>query len=163
VWRENPSPVLLVRGLSPATIEHTAVPVRYDPFNIGVAYAFVQKRWVQCISEYYLQFKDHSERELVLATAELRQRRRAHAKAPAMTGKRLAEFLAAAAAHEAVLLQRRRDAEAREVFAHMGSTQQGHHQEQRAEDTRPPRGEPQTSAGETDVYAGLEIYEEYRA
>jgi putative transposase len=147
----------------PATIEHTTVPVRYDPFNIGVAYAFVHRRWVQCISEYYLQFKDHSERELVLATAELRQRRRAHAKAPAITGKRLAEFLAAAEAHEAVLLQRRRDAEARDVFAHMGSAQQGHHQEQRAEDAMPPRGEPQTPAGETDVYAGLEIYEEYRA
>ena len=146
----------------PATIEHTAVPVRYDPFNIGVAYAFVQRRWVQCISEYYLQFKDHSERELVLATAELRQRLRAQAHAQAITSKRLAEFLAAAEAHEAVLLQRLRDAEARDVFAHMGSSQQGQLQEQRAAPAVPPRVEPKANAEATDVYAGLEIYEEYR-
>jgi len=136
--------------------------VRYDPFNIGVAYAFVQRRWVQCISEYYLQFKDHSERELVLATAELRQRLRAQAHAQAITSKRLAEFLAAAEAHEAVLLQRLRDAEARDVFAHMGSSQQGQLQEQRAAPAVPPRVEPQANAEATDVYAGLEIYEEYR-
>ena len=147
----------------PATIEHTTVPVRYDPFNIGVAYAFVQGRWVQCISAYYLQFKDHSERELVLATAELRQRRREQAKAPAITGKRLAEFLAAAEAHEAVLLQRLRDTEARDVFAHMGSAQQGQHQGQHLEHAKPPRCEPQTHEEATDGYAGLEIYEEYRA
>jgi putative transposase len=41
----------------PATMEHSQVPVRYDPFDIGTAYAFVQGRWVPCISEYYLQWK----------------------------------------------------------------------------------------------------------
>jgi len=32
--------------------EGTQVPVRYDPFDAGVAYAFVKKRWVRCISEH---------------------------------------------------------------------------------------------------------------
>ena len=31
----------------PATIEHTQVPVRYDPFDIGRAYAFAQMGGVQ--------------------------------------------------------------------------------------------------------------------
>jgi putative transposase len=34
-------------------VERTKVPVRYDPFDIGIAYAFVQGRWVKCISQYY--------------------------------------------------------------------------------------------------------------
>jgi len=80
-----------------------------------------------------------------------------------LRAKRLAEFLAAAEAHEAVLMQRLRDAEARDVFAQMGSAQQGHPQGQRAEHTMAPRCAYQTNEEETDVYAGLEIYEEYRA
>src|SRR5439155_18183457 len=92
----------------PATIEHTQVPVRYDPFDISLAYAFVWGRWIRCISEYYLQFKDHSERELMLATTELRKRLQAQASHPGITAKRLAEFLADAHDHESVLMQRQR-------------------------------------------------------
>ena len=47
------------------------VPVRYDPFDIGTAYAYVHGRWVKCLSEYHLQLRGHSERELQLASAEL--------------------------------------------------------------------------------------------
>jgi hypothetical protein len=104
----------------PATIEHTQLPVRYDPFDIGTAFAFVKSRWVKCISEYYLQFQGHSERELFLATAELRKRRQEHAKHSSVTAKRLAEFLASAEAHEVLLSQRLQDAELRDVFAQMG-------------------------------------------
>lgn len=39
------------------------VKVRFDPFNIGVAYAYVNKRWVKCISEYYAVFKNMTEKE----------------------------------------------------------------------------------------------------
>jgi putative transposase len=149
----------------PASIEHAQVPIRYDPFNVGIASAFVGGRWVQCISEYYVQFKGHSERELLLATAELRQRLRTQAKDIAITGKRLAEFLASAQAHEALLLQRLRDAEAQEVLAQMGGSQSSSRTEKdacrdetTAGMTSPPVLEP--GAQEADVYAGLEIYEE---
>ena len=146
----------------PAAMEHTQVPVRYDPFDIGTAYAFVQGRWVPCISEYYLQFKGHSERELLLATAELRKRRQNHAKESSITAKRLAEFLASAQAHEVVLLQRLQDVEAQDVFAQMGGIQGN----QRSEPTQPtPPTTPQPGQGqseeEEDVYADLEIYQEY--
>jgi transposase InsO family protein len=36
-------------------VEETQVPIRYDPFNLGIAFAYVQGRWVQMYSEYYLQ------------------------------------------------------------------------------------------------------------
>lgn len=34
-------------------IENTKVPVRFDPENIGIAYAWVNNRWVKCVSAYY--------------------------------------------------------------------------------------------------------------
>ena len=149
----------------PATIEHTQVPVRYDPFDIGTAYAFVQGRWVPCISQYYLQFKGHSERELLLATAELRKRQQNHAKETSITGKRLAEFLASAEAHEVVLTQRLQDAEAQDVFAQMGGVQDHEPREKPLdEQASAVISPPEQTQGEeeADVYAGLEIYEEYQ-
>ncbi len=149
----------------PSSIENTRVAVRYDPFDISMAYAFVRGHWVPCISEYYLQFKDHSERELLLATAELRKRLQEQAKHQAISAKRLAEFLADARDHEAVLMQRQRDAEAQDVFAQMG----GYRKEQPKQTAAtPPTPEhrtetvPESPEEDPDVYAGLEIYEEYR-
>ncbi|KOP79915.1 Mu transposase C-terminal domain-containing protein [Cytobacillus solani] len=34
-------------------IENSMVRIRYDPFNIGEAYAYVNKQWEKCYSEYY--------------------------------------------------------------------------------------------------------------
>ncbi len=139
--------------------------MRYDPFDISTAYAFVRGRWIPCISEYYLQFKDHSERELLLATAELRKRLQEQGKNQAITAKRLAEFLADACTHEVVLTQRQRDAEAQDVFAQMGASRKEPLQHPSLE--HPPSAPNALTASappvqETDVYAGLEIYEEYR-
>jgi hypothetical protein len=149
----------------PATIEHTQVPVRYDPFDIGRAYAFVQGRWVSCISEYYLQFKGHSERELLLATAELRKRQQNHSKEVSITARRLAEFLAEASAHEVLLTQRLQDVEAQDVFAQMGGVQGNEPREKRREEQAAPTlSSSEQGQGEEkeDVYAGLEVYGEYR-
>ena len=54
-------------------VERKQVPVRYDPFDAGTAFAFVKGQWVHCHSEYYAIFQGHSERELMLATQELRK------------------------------------------------------------------------------------------
>jgi hypothetical protein len=90
--------------------------VRYDPFDLGVAYAYVQDRWVRCISQYYAQFQGYSEKARLLAAAELRQRQQARTPLR-VTAKHLAEFLARATGHEALLLQRLHDQEARRVLA----------------------------------------------
>jgi putative transposase len=97
--------------------------VRYDPFDIGTAFAYVQGRWVQCRSEQYLQLRGHSERELQIASSELRRRHQNHARDAAITAKRLADLLASAQAHETILLQRLHDLEARDVFARLGGYQ----------------------------------------
>jgi len=97
-------------------VEGTRVPIRYDPFNIGIAYAYVRGQWVQCISQYYAAFTGHSEKELQLATEGLRQQARINHKAVSLTPQHLADFLANVHAHQGVLVQRLRDQEARGVL-----------------------------------------------
>jgi putative transposase len=96
--------------------EGTQVSVRYDPFDAGVAYAFVKKRWVRCISEHYARFAGRSEREIQLASAELRRRQQRHGQHLRITARQLGDFLASLEADEVVLEQRLRDAEARNVL-----------------------------------------------
>ena len=50
------------------------VPVRYDPFNISVAYAFLNRRWTRCVSKYAQQLCGHSESELKTASARILKR-----------------------------------------------------------------------------------------
>lgn len=94
----------------------TQVPVRYDPFDAGIAYAFIQGRWVQCLSEHYAIFAGRSEREIQLATAELRKRNQLHGQRLTITARKLADFLTSLEAEELLLEQRLRDAEARAML-----------------------------------------------
>jgi putative transposase len=66
---------------------------------------------VQCLSRYYQQLHGHSEKELELATEELREQARRNHQAASITPLHLAEFLADVQAHQRVLLQRVRDLE----------------------------------------------------
>ncbi len=91
-------------------LEQTLVPVRYDPFNLGLAYAYVKGRWVQVVSEHYAALRGRSERELMLAVAELRQRQRQHSRHFALTARQLATFLGSVEAEELLQQQRLRDA-----------------------------------------------------
>jgi putative transposase len=97
-------------------VENTSVPIRYDPFNIGIAYAFVQGQWVECISQYYSEFQGHSEKELKLATTELRKRQGRNNKQSKISAKKLAEFLSSIEAEEILLEQRLHDTEAIDVL-----------------------------------------------
>jgi len=56
-----------------------SVPIRYDPFDIGILYAFVQNQWIPCQSQFYTQLSGRSERELEIITAELRRVQRSDA------------------------------------------------------------------------------------
>ena len=97
-------------------VERTKVPVRYDPFDIGVAYAYCQGRWVKCISQYYSTFSGHSEKELLLATIELKRLGKLTRTSTSISAKRLADFISQVQEHEALLLQRLRDLEGHQVL-----------------------------------------------
>ncbi|MGK7933189.1 MAG: DDE-type integrase/transposase/recombinase [Microcystaceae cyanobacterium] len=97
-------------------IEKTYVPVRYDPFDAGIAYAYVRGYWVQCTSQYYPDFQGRSEKEIKLASKELIKRLSNHQKNIKVSAKKLAGFLQSLEAEELLLQQRQHDTEAKEVF-----------------------------------------------
>jgi putative transposase len=99
------------------SVESTKVAVRYDPFDVGVAYAFVNNRWAECHSEYYTTFQSHSERELQIVTEELHKRRKNHSDQSCITAKKLAEFLESVENEENVLAQRLSDLETRSIYS----------------------------------------------
>jgi putative transposase len=98
-------------------VHQKQVPVRFDPFDAGTVYAFVHKEWLPCHSQYYAIFRGRSEREIMLASKELRRVRQCHTKNFQVAAKRLAEFLQSAAADETLHLQRLTDRELNQIGA----------------------------------------------
>lgn len=74
-------------------VEKTNVAIRYDPYDISIAYAYVNNKWVRCISEYYSIFRNRTERELKHITAELKKRFKNHNKSFNISAKMIAEFI----------------------------------------------------------------------
>ncbi len=97
-------------------VEESQVSVRYEPFDKGLGFAYVRGEWVECHSEYYSVFRGRSEREVMLATAELRRRSTRHSQQFPITAARLAHFLESVESEEVLLRQRTADREARNVL-----------------------------------------------
>ena len=74
-------------------------------------------KWVRCISDYRDDFRGRSEREIQLASQELRQRNRRHGQQFNITQKQLALFLRSADAKEVLLMQQLHDSEVKSVLA----------------------------------------------
>ncbi len=146
-------------------IERTKVPVRYDPFDIGVAYAYCQGRWVKCISQYYSTFNGHSEKELLLATQEIKRLAKLTRTSSTISAKRLADFISDVQEHEALLVQRLRDLEAHQVLNSLSQKPESEAlpeivvSSSLKEVTQPCGGEESLSPVELDL---VPIFEEYR-
>jgi len=98
------------------TIENHNVSVRYDPFDIGTAYAFVKNHWTECHSEHYVVLQGRSQKEIMLASKELRRQHQLHPRERFnLTARKLADFLESAEAEERYLLQRLRDRESESI------------------------------------------------
>jgi transposase InsO family protein len=89
----------------------TQVPVRYDPFDAGIAYAYLDKAWVRCTSEHFVTFHNRTEQELQIAREELcasyHQRGQ---QIRTLNATLLADFLERTTASERLLKQQLRDA-----------------------------------------------------
>jgi transposase InsO family protein len=97
-------------------LERRTVPVRYDPFDAGTAYAFCRNQWVECHSEYYTVLRGRSEREIIMATEEIHKRHRLHSSQRLnINARMLAVFLGSVEAQEALLVQRTCDLESAAV------------------------------------------------
>jgi putative transposase len=88
------------------------VAVRYEPYDMGVVYAYIGGQWLECIADAYGQVHGRSEREWNLILDEWREQQRQHAqKRISLNGPLLAQFLQKLEHDEALLLQQQRDFE----------------------------------------------------
>jgi putative transposase len=139
-------------------VEGETVPVRYDPFDAGTAYAFVQRQWLQCHSDCYGTLKGRSEREIMLATTELHRKHHNHSAGFAVTARHLAEFLQSVEAEEILLTQRLRDREQRAIRSEITT-----HSENRdvMSEQRASPGSPEHVAPTADDRTVGELYGEF--
>ena len=72
-------------------------------------------QWTECHSEHYAVFRGRSEKEIRLASQELRRIRQCHAQQLSITATSFANFLESVEAQEAALLQRLTYAESRRL------------------------------------------------
>ncbi|WP_164976294.1 Mu transposase C-terminal domain-containing protein [Oleiharenicola lentus] len=94
-------------------LEGTQVPVRYDPWDSSVAYAFVHGAWLPCISSHAMLFKNYSQRALKLAAEEYRARRKKSGQNKNVTALRLAKFMAEVKEEETFLILRAKEVASR--------------------------------------------------
>jgi putative transposase len=88
------------------------VEVRYEPFDMSLAYAFVDGQWLTCTADAFLQVQGRSEREWELILDEWRAQQRAHHRTRVtIDSARLATFLEEVLTEEALLSQQQRDLE----------------------------------------------------
>jgi len=98
------------------SVENRDVAIRYDPFDMGTAYAFVNSLWTECHSEYYAVVHGRSQKEIMFASKEVRRRSQLHSRDRfTLTARKLAEFLASAESEEKHLIQQLRDSEGKGI------------------------------------------------
>jgi len=88
------------------------VPVRFEPYDMGVAYAYIDGQWLECIADTYAQVHGRSEKEWNLILDEWREHQRQHAyKRVRLNGPLLAQFLHQVEQEETFSLQHQREYE----------------------------------------------------
>jgi hypothetical protein len=97
-------------------VEGSQVKVRFDPFNVGSSFVYVRGEWTECLSQHWATFRGRTERELMIATEEMRRRHTLHSKQFNITAKKLAEFLESVEAEEVLLQQRLADRASRNLL-----------------------------------------------
>lgn len=99
-------------------IEHTSVPVRYDPFDVTIGYALIGGKWRECTSAVD-ELAGCSQRELQLIAAEIRkQHHLLYGKEQVeLTQWHLADWRRGNSGKEGLLRQQRHDRETKAALA----------------------------------------------
>ncbi len=144
------------------TVENTQVKVRYDPFDVSVGYAYIDRKWRKCDCPYN-EFAGCSERELHLLTEELRQRNRITSgrKQIEITQKQLATFRRENVDMETILRQQQHDRETRASLVLL----EGGRKTEQVEQTDVPKtddeeksSEPRENPQKTNPYENLLVF-----
>ncbi|PLR83035.1 transposase [Bacillus canaveralius] len=101
------------------------VKVRYDPFNIAIAYVYLNKRWIQCVSQYYSIFQNMSERELNFITSEMRKSNKNKSRNYTLNAQRIAKFISQIEGNEKFQVLKAKQDEMRKAFRIFYKNEQG--------------------------------------
>lgn len=136
-------------------VENRPVPIRYDPFDLGTAYAFVRNQWVVCRSEHFAAFQGRSEKEVMIASREIQRRRQQHSRDGGITARRLADFLLSVEAEEVLLQQRLRDRES------TGVRGRNINRPSEEQETQRDPSHADADGGHCDLTSNLQAYPEF--
>jgi len=89
--------------------EGQSVRVKYDPENMGVAWAYLGDQWVQCRPNGTLNLEGRTEKEMQLATLEWRRSRQLLGYRQSNSNRAFAEFLKSSQAAKALRIQQAKD------------------------------------------------------
>jgi putative transposase len=96
--------------------EEKDVPIRYDPYNIGVAYAYINDYWTTLISHHHNTLRNRTEKELKIATAEIRKKKKLFGLKKSISSSEIVGFLQSAESYEKLNKQRLKDDALRNTF-----------------------------------------------
>jgi transposase InsO family protein len=103
--------------------EEKSVRVRYDPENLGVAWAYLGDQWVQCKPNGTMNLEGRTEKEMKLATLEWRRSRQRLGYRQSNSQRDFAEYLQSAEAAKALRLQRAKDRALRRAGSKNGDSE----------------------------------------
>ncbi|PIE95581.1 hypothetical protein CO726_09775 [Bacillus fungorum] len=88
--------------------EREKIELKYDPFNVGILYAYVNNKWIKCISEYYYLLNGKTHKELQVITEEIRCK---YKNKKSITVRDIASFMNNIEEHEKIIKQSMKDKE----------------------------------------------------
>jgi transposase InsO family protein len=94
------------KSMKTPEIENKTVEVKFDPFNVGIAYVYINKRWVRCISEYYARLNGKTLREVQKITEEIKKKNANFNKKFIVNARHVADFITLAEEEEVYLNER---------------------------------------------------------
>jgi putative transposase len=96
--------------------------VRFDPYDIGHAWVFIGREFVECHSEFYAELRGKSEKLIRMVADRINAENKAHPlRRRTVNATTLAEFLRGIDDEEELLIQAQRDEEIREYRSRMSS------------------------------------------
>ena len=99
------------------SIPDESIPVKYDPYNIGIAFAYIKssKKWVECISEYFVMLENLTEKELKVLSTQIRRQKQLTQMRTTVTARDVATFLQETRLIEGELIESMKAAEMRDA------------------------------------------------
>lgn len=130
------------------SIENHKVAIRYDPMDIGIAYAYVKKQWIECHSEFYAELKGRTYSEIKLTSELIRKKASDSNKLHEVSIRQIAENTRMNEVEEQLVIKRMKDAELKKLYSHQL-------------ENKPRIRNLQITNAESDTEEVLEIFNDY--